>query len=282
MILFEFKKESAVLNMKILVCSAGYVGSRVVEQFLQAGHEVEVLRKSNVAMEGVKTHSIDMREQRADLGSFDLVFLCLSAGDFSEAGYRKTYIDAYRNIPSIDLASLKKIIMVSSTSVYSQNEAELVSEEDARASSFSGRVLLEAEKILQTYAKELCVLRLSGIYGPGRTRILKSVKDKTASYETGVSAFTNRIHIDDIIGFSSFVLKEGLCGTYNVSDSHPARKNELLAHLAGLYNVQLETAEAKPSLRSTNKKVSNKKMLETGYKLKYPSFVEAYGDLIEM
>ncbi len=269
--------------MKILVCSAGYVGSRVVEKFQSLGHEVEVLRKSNTPLAGVKTHSIDMSEKPTQLGSFDLVYICLSAGDYSEEGYRKTYIDAYRNIVnSVDQDRLKKIIMVSSTSVFSQSEGQWVREEDASPSSFSGKVLLESEKMIAGFGKDFCILRLSGIYGPGRASILKSVQEKKASYEQGESAFTNRIHIDDIIGFSAYALSEGLSGTYNVSDSTPSRKNELLSHLAKLYGVELETSEAKPSLRRTNKKVSNKKMLETGYKLKYPNFVEAYADLIRI
>ena len=141
--------------MKILVCGAGYVGSRVAKLLSDMGYEVEVLRKSKEAIEGLKTHSIDMREEQAALGGFDVIYLCLSPGEFSEEAYRKTFIDAYRNIlNSVDATKLKKIIMVSSTSVYSQNESQWVYEEDASPSSFSGKVLLESEKLIAAFGKD--------------------------------------------------------------------------------------------------------------------------------
>ena len=106
-----------------------------------------------------------------------IFYLCLSQGEFSEEVYRRTFIKGYRNI--INASQYKKIIMVSSTSVYSQSNGELVTEEDAAPTTFSGKVLLEAEKLIQESSKEHCVLRLSGIYGPSRTSILRSVREKS-------------------------------------------------------------------------------------------------------
>ena len=231
-------------------------------------------------IEDLPLHSVDVSEKIHGLGSYDLLYLCLSPGEFSEEAYRRTFIKGYRNI--INASQYKKIIMVSSTSVYSQSNGELVTEEDAAPTTFSGKVLLEAEKLIQESSKEYCVLRLSGIYGPSRTSILRSVREKKAVYDRDDSSFTNRIHIDDIVGFSCHVLEKNISGVFNVSDSLPVAKNQFLKHLAQLCDVELAEGKAtKPSLRRTNKKVSNQKMIDSNYKLKYPSYVEAYRDLIK-
>ena len=96
-----------------------------------------------------------------------------------------------------------------SSSIFGQMNEELVQEADANPSGFSGEVLLEAEKRLSLYGKRLCVLRLSGIYGPERLSLLRSVKELRALQSRSVS-LTNRIHMGDVVGFSNFAVTNQL------------------------------------------------------------------------
>ena len=170
--------------------------------------------------------------------------------------------------------------MISSTSVYSQMDGSVVAEDDVSPSGFSGETLLKSENMLRDFYEKSCILRLSGIYGPGRLSVLEKVRNKDIYLSEAESSYTNRIHIDDIVKASIFAFEKDLSGPYNLSDSHPVRKNEFLKTLATMCGVELEVGPSKPSMRRTNKIVSNQKILDAGYVFKYPDFEMAYKDML--
>ena len=266
---------------KALVCGAGYVGSRVARALRQSGLEVTVLRKSDKQLEDFKTISCDFTSKSCELGSYDWIFLAFSPGAFNKEAYERTFIRAYEKIlENIDEKSLQNIVMISSTSVYSQMDGSVVTEDDVSPSGFSGETLLKSENMLRDFYEKSCILRLSGIYGPGRLSVLEKVRNKDIYLSEAESSYTNRIHIDDIVKASIFAFEKGLSGPYNLSDSHPVRKNEFLKTLATMCGVELEVGPSKPSMRRTNKIVSNQKILDAGYVFKYPDFEMAYKDML--
>ena len=66
-----------------------------------------------------------------------------------------------------------------------------------RPRDFNGRVLLEAEALAQSCGRDALVLRLGGIYGPGREMLLKRVRSGVPLLISEPPLYTNRIHVED-------------------------------------------------------------------------------------
>jgi nucleoside-diphosphate-sugar epimerase len=144
-----------------------------------------------------------------------------------------------------------------------------------------------AEQAWRDYARErgvpLAILRLAGIYGPGRSTFDK-LADGTARRVVKPGQVFNRIHVDDIGRVTALAAAARLDGTFNLADDEPAPPQDLVTYAAGLMGVEpppevpYERAEFTPMQRSfyaDNKRVSNaaiKKAL--GIELLYPTYRE--------
>ncbi|HEY4201402.1 MAG TPA: SDR family oxidoreductase [Devosiaceae bacterium] len=143
------------------------------------------------------------------------------------------------------------------------------------------------EQYWQDYAAArgvpLLILRLSGIYGPGRSSFDKLL-DGTARRIVKKGQVFNRIHVEDIGRVTALAAQRRLGGTFNLTDDLPAPPQDVVEFAAALEGtepppeVAFETAEMTPMARSfysDNKRVSNaaiKKAL--GIELLYPSYRE--------
>jgi nucleoside-diphosphate-sugar epimerase len=146
----------------------------------------------------------------------------------------------------------------------------------AQPEDFGGHRLLEAEALLTELACPATVLRLSGIYGPGRTRLLRLAADPTAWPRD--NSWTNRIHRDDAAAFIAMlanrVLNDGVVAPcYIVTDGHPAPQHEVLHWLAAQLGY---TATHTPSPASGGKRLENAALRTTGFKLRYPDYRAGY------
>ncbi len=190
-----------------------------------------------------------------------------------EAGYEtplKVLVQAWQKKPP------GHVIWVSSTGVYGQNQGEWVDETSKCAPThYAGQSLLRAEALLAQSGVPHTVLRLAGIYGPGRDFLIRQVRAGNG----GDAAYTNRIHVEDAAAFAANLIqsdKKGVWGHrfYNVCDSAPVPSNEVRQWLADQMGVtQLTPREGG---RGANKRVSNQRLLATGFQLRYPSFKEGY------
>ncbi|HEY9210492.1 MAG TPA: SDR family NAD(P)-dependent oxidoreductase, partial [Methylotenera sp.] len=175
---------------------------------------------------------------------------------------------------------LKHVFFVSSTRVYGQDtQALLDASIPAQPADFGGQRLLEAETLLQTLACGTTVLRLSGIYGPGRLRMLNLAKSPDKWPKQNI--WSNRIHRDDAAAFMVFLTEQVLAGNavqncFIVTDSKPVQQYEVLSWLA----TQLQTGKPEQLPASGGKRLSNKHMLETGFKLQYPDYRAGYRTLL--
>ncbi len=151
------------------------------------------------------------------------------------------------------------------------------------------RYRIDAETAWQALADEkgipLAVLRLAGIYGPGRSPFDKLRSGKARRINKPGQVF-NRIHRDDIAAVTERGAIARLDGIFNVCDDEPAPPQDVIAHaaeLAGLPvppEIGFEEAELSPMARTFyagNRKVSNariKKALD--YQLAYPTYREGH------
>ncbi|WP_018773873.1 SDR family oxidoreductase [Arthrobacter sp. 131MFCol6.1] len=193
--------------MTVLLAGCGDLGTEAGLRFAAAGHRVVGWRRSPeklpAAIEGVA----------ADLGSAELppipadttaVVVAIAADSPTEEAYRAAYVDGLSNVLDAVLASgasVSRVLFVSSTAVYGDAGGGWIDERTTpEPGGVSGRIIREAEELLHSRLLGTgitpVVLRLGGIYGPGRTRLIDQVRSGTAVIPAA-SRFTNRIHRDD-------------------------------------------------------------------------------------
>lgn len=144
------------------------------------------------------------------------------------------------------------------------------------------RVAAEEEwlRLGREIGKPVAVLRLSGIYGPGRNA-LANLEEGTARRLVKPGQVFNRIHCDDIAGALWLLAENNLGGIFNVTDDEPAPPQDVVAYAAGLMSVEpppeipFETAQLSPMARSfygENKRVANKAIKAAGYRFRFPNY----------
>ena len=126
----------------------------------------------------------------------------------------------------------------------------------------------------------VALIRLSGIYGPGRNA-LRKIKEGAARRLVKPGQVFNRIHVADIAGATALVARKRLGGIWNVTDDMPAPPQDVIAFAAGLMGVDpppevdFATANLSPMARSfygENKRVSNARIKAAGYNFQYPNY----------
>ena len=216
-----------------------------------------------------------------------------SADGFTDEAYRRAYVDGVRTIldalPAAADSAVARWVHVGSTSVYAHSHGDEVDESSAtEPDHFGGRRLLEGERLVAVAAAERgfrgTVVRFGGVYGPGRTRLLDSVRRGTAvCYEPEV--WTNRIHVEDCVGILAHLLQLDEPETvYLGVDCKPALDGEVKRWIARRLDLpDPPTGEAGANSRAmrSNKRCSSARLLASGYEFRYPDFCAGYGALID-
>ncbi len=273
--------------MRTLIAGCGYVGVALGERLVADGHEVWGLRRNGSGLPA------SIRPIAADLGDasqlqnlpseLDYVVYAASAGEGSEAAYRRAYVAGLGNI----LAGLRghrprRVFFTSSTAVYAQADGSWVDEESETSPlHFTGAVTLEAERLLQQSSLPATIVRCAGIYGPGRHRLIESVRQGTAAM---THRFTNRIHRDDLAGAIGHLIRVNSgVDVVIASDDEPATQSDVIRFLAKELGVPEPPAASTPAdgpARGGHKRCRNARLKATGYELSYPTYREGYAALL--
>ncbi|MBK9139116.1 MAG: SDR family oxidoreductase [Verrucomicrobia bacterium] len=283
--------------MRVLIVGCGYVGAKVGEVVARQGHEVFGVRRSatanpELAALGIEPINVDIAAPNAldrAPGPFDWVVFCAAASGPTVEDYRRIYLDgALRLTQWLRSQPLAKLVYTSSTGVYGQSDGSEVDESSPAAPGTpTGEVLLEAEQIFLNAARHdslpAVVLRVAGIYGPGRGFWLKQFLAGEARLEGVGRRILNMIHRDDVAGAVIAALQKGAPGEiYNAVDNEPVTQATVFEWLARTLGQPIPSAvsEDPPSGRRrglTNKRVSNRKLREaTGWTPLFPSFREGF------
>ena len=139
---------------------------------------------------------------------------------------------------------------------------------------------MEAEALLQEAQVNSTIVRFSGIYGGNRTRLIEQVCEGRRGLSQDLQ-LSNRIHEDDCVGFLMHLMQlaaggETLESCYLASDSCPVDMNEVVQYIADQHGIQLPADRREIPRRAGNKRCDNRRMLATGYQLKYPDYREGY------
>jgi nucleoside-diphosphate-sugar epimerase len=277
---------------RILIAGCGYVGQAAADLFHERGWTVEGWTASpqSAGQLGARPYSVraidiaDSAAVSAVRETFDVVIQCASSGGGEAEAYRRVYLKGARNLQhAFPNASL---LLTSSTSVYAQKDGDSVDETSpANPAHERGQILRETEEMV--LAHNGMVARLGGIYGPGRSFLLRKLLAGEAMAAEGGDRFINQAHRDDIVS-ALFLLAERRadCGgqVYNVVDDQPVRARDAYDWLSTRLQRPLPGAIGKivagRKRGDSNKRVSNRKLRALGWEPRYPNFSVAMGESI--
>jgi len=175
------------------------------------------------------------------------------------------------------------IAYLSTVGVYGNHDGAWVDERTSpRPVSERSRQRVRAEQEWQDFARErgvpLSIVRLSGIYGPGRNALVNLAEGRARRLVKPGQVF-NRIHVEDIAGALAFLAERRHDGILNVTDDCPAPPQDVVAYAASVMEVDpppeidFENATLSPMARSfygENKRVSNAAIKALGYAFRFP------------
>ena len=215
----------------------------------------------------------------------DTVIITVAADAHNPAAYRSAYVEGLANVLDAlerDGVSPRRVFFASSTAVYGDAGGGIVDESTPEAPGhFSGEILLEAEALLfrrfAGTATSATVLRLGGIYGPGRTRLIDQVRSGRAVVPDR-PRHTNRIHRDDaaaaIAHLATMAAEPG--AVYLGVDNEPAELGEVLRFLANELGLPEPATGPIAPARGGDKRCSSAALQATGFRFTFPSYREGY------
>lgn len=268
-------------RMKVLIAGCGYVGSSLAAMLVRGGDEVTTLRRSPKPTRGAKLVRADLgalTNLRAALAglSFDAVVYSASPGGRTDDAYRRAYVEGLRNVLATNETS--NFILVGSSGVQEQGDGAWVDEmTPITAEGFVARRLFEAEALVRRRGGT--TLRLAGIYGPGRERLIDNVEAGAAKIPEA-PVYTNRVHRDDAAGMLAHLIRhESRQDLYFGCDLEAAPYADVLRFIASELNVT--PPEHGEATRRSNKRIRSARIVRSGFRHLYPTYREGYRAIIQ-
>ena len=271
-------------GMNIAIIGCGYVGSALGRTLGQAGHDVRGTttrpeRADDLRVLGIQPAVVMLNEIPAVaslLGDRQVVFLTIAAGR-QDSDYRRVYVEGVRCLLSaVEGTSVKRIIYTSSTSVYGRSDGGWVDETSpTEPTTDRGRLLLEAERTLLEGAEQIgvaaTVLRLAGIYGPGREPASWLARCAGQERSDG-DAYLNLVHRDDIVAALIALLDVPYRGVLNLNDDAPTTRRDFYDRLAAASDVSPVRWTRRSESPTLGRRVRNDLVKRTlGIVLKHPT-----------
>jgi nucleoside-diphosphate-sugar epimerase len=265
---------------RVVIFGFGFLGAALAREFAAAGWSVTCASLTGtagcLACDLGDPDAVARVAQHA--GPTDLLIHCAASGRGGPDAYQRVYVEGASNLitafPGVPL------IFTSSTSVYGQTDGSLVDEASpAIPDRQTSQLLLDAE--LLVLASGGIVARLSGIYGPGRSMILQKFLAGEATIEEDGQRILNQVHRDDIATAIVHLAGQRACHRgeiFNITDSTPLSQLECYSALARQFHRPLPPSGPRDLARKrawTHKRVSNARLLATGWRPRFPCFLDA-------
>jgi len=201
-----------------------------------------------------------------------VIVMTFTPPEYSEVGYEQGYVQpirAFLQAAAEAPASFNPLIFfVSSTTVYGESNGEWVNEfTPVNPQGFSGDKMLQAEHLLRESPYKVCILRCSGIYGPGREHMKRSLEKGTY---TITPAWTNRVHVDDIAEVIEHLIQRAdenlaLAPVYLITDDEPLQQEEVVRR----YGYDPANFERSKTIGPRgSKRLSNQLIRSTGFQFR--------------
>lgn len=233
-------RQSEVVAHSLGIVGCGYIGTALAVAAQRGGWEVHALTRNAERAAELRACGIAVVEARIEEPAWQRVLprcgaivYCAAAGGGDGEAYRRAYVKNQRIVAQWLTAHRARVYLYTgSTGVYPQDDDSLVDEEARVGGSARAEVLLEGERVaLASGAERAIVLRLAGIYGPGRARLLESLRTGAEVLSGSGEHYLNLIHREDAASAILHAIEGRCAGVFNLSDSQPARKREVVAWL---------------------------------------------------
>jgi nucleoside-diphosphate-sugar epimerase len=276
--------------MHVIVAGCGWLGEAIGRRLVAEGHRVTGVRRDRgraaaLVAAGIEPLAVDLARPGAEdaLPRADAVVACQSSREDSAEAYRAAYVDATRAL--IAAARGAPLVYTGSTGVFGQRDGSDVDEATPPApASPSAAVLVEAEALVTRAAAagaRAAVVRLSGLYGPGRVGIVDRVRSGALALGPGDGAWMNFCHRDDAVAFVLAALARGRAGAiYHGSDASPARRRDVIAWIAARVGIAPATRGEGAPPGPDRRILSERTRAELAVELRYPSFREGLAELV--
>ena len=278
--------------MHVLVAGCGWLGTEIARRLLARGDRVTGVRRdparaARLASMGVAPLAVDLSAAGAErlLPDADAVVACQSARGDAVADYRSAYLAANRALlAAAERSGARAFVYTGSTGVFGQEDGSDVDESSPpRPSSANGEVLAEAERLVVGAAARglrSSVVRLSGLYGPGRTGIVERVRSGALALGLGDEAWMNFCHLEDAAAFVLAALdRAGPGAIHHGSDAHPARRREVVEWISA--RLGIPPPRGGGGRRGPDRRVLSALTREAlGVALAFPSFRDGLAALV--
>ena len=273
---------------RVLLAGCGAIGMALGKALLQEGFDVIGLRRSAVAAP-FPILNADFT-QALDPALFDqpihYVVHTATPAERSDAGYEQAYPNSVRRLlTALEGHPIKRYFFVSSTAVYAQDDGSWLDETSPTAPvAFNGIRMVEAEQIVLASDVPGTCVRFGGIYSSNSRFLLRKV-EQGCTVQVSPPRFTNRIHQDDCVGMLQFLLQRAEQGAaldsiYLGVDDDPASEETVCTWLALQLGAPAPVGETAAPEASRNKRCSNRRIRDLGYRFHYPDFRSGYGAIL--
>jgi nucleoside-diphosphate-sugar epimerase len=275
----------------VLVAGCGWLGTAVARRLIARGDRVTAVRRdpgraASLATLGAEPLAIDLAATGAGdrLPPVEAIVACQAAAAEGEGAYRAAYVEANRTLLAAARARGAALVYTGSTGVFGQRDGRDVDESTPPApASPTAAVLAEAERLVLDAAAagvRASLVRLSGLYGPGRTGILERVRQGALALGPGDDAWMNFCHQEDAVELVLAALARAPPGAIlHGSDARPARRREVVEWIAARLEIPAPRTERPPP--GANRRVlSARSRALLGIELRYPSFSDGLAPLL--
>ena len=256
--------------------------------WLEQGHAVSALTRSSTRAAELASAGIDpvvgdvtASTTLAALPAADVLLFAVGFDRSAAPSKQQVYVEGLQSTLRAMEGRVGRVVYVSSTSVYGQSDGSWVDEDSpTEPASEGGRICLEAESVVREWSEQTgastLVLRLAGIYGPGRLLAKVDALRRGEPMSGRPDAWLNLIHVDDAARIIAAYSQSPHTGTVLLCDDEPATRTAFYGRLAELLHAPLPRFdESLPAGRTEglNKRCRNARLLRDGVSvLTYPSY----------
>lgn len=285
--------------MTKLILGCGYLGRRAAAAWLVEGHDVAAVTRSETKAAELRAAGITpivgdlaTKDGLPPLPPAETVLYAVGFDRSPGQSIEQVYVQGLAQVlDALDIAALDKFLFISSTGVYGQTDGQWVDEQsDCRPRRSGGQACLRAEQLLRAHAvgDSAIVLRLAGLYGPGRIP-RRAELSKGMALEVPTSGYLNLVHVDDVVRLLLAAEQRTTApDLFVVSDGSPVSRIEYFRELARLLNAPepqfkppSKTQPATDRASGSNKRVSNRRVREHfEFDFHYPSYREGLSAIV--
>ncbi|GAA5236836.1 sugar nucleotide-binding protein [Verticiella sediminum] len=280
----------------VLIAGCGDLGLRVAHDLLASDPATRVwaLRRRPPVPAGPDAAQPRLQWVAADLAEpaslqaslpahLDQVLYCPTPDARDSAHYRRVFVDGLQHLHALPAARrAQRWVFVSSTAVYGEHAGDWIDEHTACAPlGENGRILLQAEEALRMRVPDAVVLRLAGLYGPGRLGLLGRLHRGEAHAPRQPPHWANRMHIEDAAAAARHLLRlDAPAPVYLGGDDTPLPLHVLYAHLAELVGGPA-VPDGPPPRGVGSKRLCNARLKASGFELRWPDARAGYAALVQ-